>query len=110
MIGLLAAILLISTFSEAQNKTKLASKNNQEKIILVTAIPHNDRMLLIAEAFFWGSDFVSFQPYLREYKELLKYQWLITYRSGNTGKGFRRIEVTTDFDIHLHHPEGYNVK
>lgn len=62
------------------------------------------------EAFFSGTDFVTFDPYFREYKELLKYQWLLTYRSSNTGKGFRRIEVTTDFDIHLHHPAGYSVK
>jgi VWFA-related protein len=62
------------------------------------------------EAFFSGTDFVTFNPYFREYNELLKYQWLITYQSGNTGKGFRRIEVTTDFDIHLHHPAGYTVK
>jgi len=34
-------------------------------------------------------------------------QWLITYRSANTGSGFRRIEVTTDYELHLHHPAGY---
>lgn len=62
------------------------------------------------EAFFSGTDFVTFDPYLKEYNELLGRQWLITYRSNNTGKGFRRIEVTTDFDIHLHHPAGYDAK
>ena len=62
------------------------------------------------EAFFSGTDFVTFDPYLREYRELLKNQWLITYRSKTTKKGFRKIEVTTDFDIHLHHPAGYRVK
>ena len=61
-------------------------------------------------AFFSGSDFVSFDPYFRELDELLGNQWLIVYRSSSTGKGFRRIEVTTDFDIHLHHPAGYKAK
>jgi len=62
------------------------------------------------EAFFSGSSFVTFNPYFKEYKELLKNQWLITYRTSSTKKGFRKIEVTTDFDIHLHHPAGYRVK
>lgn len=62
------------------------------------------------ESFFSGTDFVSFNPYFKEYNELLKNQWLITYQSKNTKKGFRKIEVTTDFDIHLHHPAGYKVK
>lgn len=62
------------------------------------------------EAFFSGMDFVTFDPYFREYNELLKFQWLITYRSTITGKGFRRIQVETDFDIHLHHPAGYDSK
>lgn len=62
------------------------------------------------EAFFSGTDFVTFNPYFREYRELLNNQWLITYRSSNTKKGFRKIEVTTDFDIHLHHQAGYRVK
>lgn len=59
------------------------------------------------QAFFSGTDFVSFDPYLKEFKDLLGRQWLITYRSTNTGSGFRRIEVTTDFDVHLHYPAGY---
>ena len=59
------------------------------------------------EAFFSGTDFVTFDPYFKELNELLNQQWLITYRSANTGKGFRRIEVTTDFDLHLHYPAGY---
>jgi VWFA-related protein len=62
------------------------------------------------EAFFTGSDFVSFAPYFREVDELMNNQWLITYRSNNTGKDFRRIEVTTDFDVHLQYPAGYSVK
>jgi hypothetical protein len=62
------------------------------------------------EAFFTGTDFVSFDPYLREFKELLGHQWLITYRSSNTGSGFRRIEVKTDVDVHLLHPDGYRVR
>jgi VWFA-related protein len=62
------------------------------------------------EAFYSGSDFVSFDPYIREYSQLLGNQWLVTYRSSNTKKGFRRIEVTTDFDIHLQHKEGYDAR
>ncbi len=62
------------------------------------------------EAFFSGFDFVSFDPYFREFNELLGLQWLITYRSGNIGSSFREIEVTTDADVHLHHPDGYKPK
>ena len=57
--------------------------------------------------FFSGTGFVSFDPYFKELNELLGLQWLITYRSSNTGDGFRRIEVTTDYDLHLRHPAGY---
>ncbi|HEX8183951.1 MAG TPA: hypothetical protein VF747_04350, partial [Blastocatellia bacterium] len=60
------------------------------------------------EAFFSGTDFVSFDPYIKEFNELLGLQWLITYRSSTIGSGFRRIEVTTDVDVHLHYPEGYS--
>jgi hypothetical protein len=54
-----------------------------------------------------GLDFVNFAPFLEEFRETLLRQWLITYRSTTAGNKFRRIEVTTDFDIHLHHPSGY---
>ncbi|HJQ71318.1 MAG TPA: hypothetical protein VKA70_20235 [Blastocatellia bacterium] len=59
------------------------------------------------EAFFSGTDFVSFEPYLKDLKELMGLQWVITYRSSNTRSGFRRIEVTAESDVHLHHPKGY---
>ncbi|HXG94427.1 MAG TPA: hypothetical protein VNN73_18935 [Blastocatellia bacterium] len=59
------------------------------------------------EAFFSGIDFVSFDPYWKELNELLPLQWLITYKSANTGNDFRRIEVTTEADVHLHYPDGY---
>jgi VWFA-related protein len=62
------------------------------------------------EGFFTGTDLVSFDPYFKELNELFDRQWLITYRSSNTGKGFRKIEVTTDFDLHLHHPAGYRAR
>ena len=58
-------------------------------------------------AFFSGTSFVSFDPYFKELNGLLGLQWLITYRSSNTGDEFRRIEVTTDYDLHLRHPAGY---
>ncbi len=59
------------------------------------------------QALFSGIEFVSFDPYFREYRNLLKDQWLITYESATTGKGFRRIDVQTDFDIDLQFPDGY---
>jgi VWFA-related protein len=59
------------------------------------------------EAFFSGTDFVTFNPYFKEFNELLALQWVVTYRTTNTGKGFRKIEVTTEQDVHLHYPEGY---
>ena len=62
------------------------------------------------EAFFSSSDFVSFDPYFKELNELLERQWLLTYRSTNTGTGFRRIEVATDYELHLHHPAGYRTR
>ncbi|HST23507.1 MAG TPA: hypothetical protein VLR90_20520 [Blastocatellia bacterium] len=62
------------------------------------------------EAFFSGFDFVSFDPYFKEFNELLGLQWLITYRSTNIGNSYREIEVTTEADVHLHHPDGYKPK
>ncbi|HKP11253.1 MAG TPA: VWA domain-containing protein [Blastocatellia bacterium] len=62
------------------------------------------------EAFYSGFDFVSFAPYFKELDELLGLQWLITYRSETPGNSFRRIEVTTDAEVHLHHPQGYSPK
>ncbi|MDH3494294.1 MAG: hypothetical protein OEM82_12140 [Acidobacteriota bacterium] len=61
------------------------------------------------EAFFSGTDFVTFDPYFREFGEMLSNQWVIVYESSNKGRGFRKIEVTTDFDINLHYPAGYKV-
>lgn len=59
------------------------------------------------ESYISGLDFINFSPYLKEFKEIFPYQWSITYRSSTPGNKFRRIEVTTDFDIHLHHLAGY---
>lgn len=58
-------------------------------------------------AFFSGTNFVTFDPYFKELSEMLGFQWLITYRSSNAGSGFRRVEVTTDYDLRLRHPAGY---
>jgi VWFA-related protein len=60
------------------------------------------------EAFYSGFDFVSFAPYFKELNASLGRQWLITYRSTNSGSDFRKIEVSTEFDIHLHHATGYD--
>jgi VWFA-related protein len=62
------------------------------------------------EAFFSGTDFVTFDPYFKELNDVLGRQWLVTYRSSGAGSGFRRIEVTTELDVHLHHPAGYRVR
>lgn len=59
------------------------------------------------ESYISGLDFINFSPYLEEFKESFSHQWLITYRSSTVEKGFRRIEVTTDFGLHLHHSAGY---
>jgi VWFA-related protein len=59
------------------------------------------------EAFFSGMSFVTFDPYWKELNEMLEFQWVVTYRSTSTGSSFRRIEVTTEQDVHLHYPEGY---
>jgi VWFA-related protein len=61
-------------------------------------------------AFFTGTDFVSFNPYITKLSSMLSHQWVVTYKSTSTGKDFRRIEVTTDFDIHLAYPPGYRPK
>jgi len=62
------------------------------------------------EAFFSGFDFVSFDPYIKEFNELLGLQWVITYSSTSVGRGFREIDVTAEADVHLHHPAGYEPK
>lgn len=62
------------------------------------------------EGFFSGTDFVSFDPYFREFNELLGRQWQITYRSMSDEPGFRRIEVKTDHELELLHPAGYRLR
>ena len=62
------------------------------------------------ETFYSGFDFVSFAPYIKELNELLGLQWLITYRSETPGNSFRRVEVGTDADVHLHYQQGYSPK
>jgi VWFA-related protein len=62
------------------------------------------------EAFFSGTDFVSFDSYFRELNELLVRQWLVTYRSTGVEPGFRKIEVKTEYDLELLHPSGYRLR
>ena len=62
------------------------------------------------DAYFSGTDFVSFDPYFREFTELLGRQWLLTYRSTNVETGFRKIEVKTDYELELLHPAGYRLR
>lgn len=59
------------------------------------------------EAFFSGTTFVSFDSFFKKINERMGRQWLVTYRSSNTDKDFRRIEVSTEVDIHLHYAAGY---
>ncbi len=59
------------------------------------------------ESYLTGMEFTNFRPYLTEFTETTARQWLITYKSATTGSAFRRIEITTDFDVHLHHQSGY---
>jgi VWFA-related protein len=60
------------------------------------------------EAYLAGTEFVSFDSYLKEFNELLGFQWVITYRSSTIGNSFRRIEVFTEQDVDLHYLEGYS--
>jgi VWFA-related protein len=62
------------------------------------------------EAFFSGADFVTFDPYFKEFNELLSRQWLITYRSTKVEPGFHKIEVKTEYDLELLHPSGYRLR
>lgn len=61
-------------------------------------------------AYFTGSDFVTFDNYFKDMNELINHQWIITYRSSNINNSFRHIKVKTDFDLHLHYPNGYYPK
>jgi VWFA-related protein len=58
--------------------------------------------------FFSGTDFVTFDPYFKELRDVLGREWIITYRSTNTSSGFRRIKVMTESNVHLHYPAGYD--
>ncbi|NNE64991.1 MAG: hypothetical protein HKN33_00375 [Pyrinomonadaceae bacterium] len=62
------------------------------------------------ESFMTGSSFVTFDPYFKELKEIFENQWYIVYSSSNSGKGYRSVEVVTDFDIDLQHVDGYRVR
>jgi VWFA-related protein len=62
------------------------------------------------EAFFSGTDFVTFSYYFKELEDLLGRQWLVTYQSSGTKSGFRRVEVVTDFDVDLNHAAGYEAR
>jgi hypothetical protein len=59
------------------------------------------------EAFINGTDFVSFDSYFKEFEALFPLQWLITYQSSTIGRSFRRLEITTEQDVHLHYADGY---
>lgn len=58
-------------------------------------------------AFFSGFTFVSFDPFLREFRALLGRMWVLTYRTTSLKSGFHKIRVTTSLDLHVHYPVGY---
>jgi VWFA-related protein len=60
-------------------------------------------------AFTSGLDgFVTFDSPLKQFREILDNQYVITYKSSNDDKGFRRVKVTTDFsNIKVTAPKGY---
>jgi VWFA-related protein len=62
------------------------------------------------EAFYSGFLLVTFDPYIKEFNDLLGMQWVITYRSETPGTSFRRLEVTTEANVHLHYQQGYSLK
>jgi len=82
------------------NESRLASNFGQGSLIRIGDETGG-------EAFTTGSDFVSFDPYFKEFDELLNLQWLITYDSSTIGRSFRQVEVTTEQDVHLHYAKGY---
>ncbi|HLG54281.1 MAG TPA: hypothetical protein VI485_03055 [Vicinamibacterales bacterium] len=57
-----------------------------------------------------GFTFVTFDPYLREFRTLLGRMWLLSYRTTSTSSGFRKIKVTTPLDLHIHYPAGYRAQ
>ena len=57
--------------------------------------------------FFPGFVFVSFEPFVKEFRALLGRMWVLTYRTTSTTTGFRKIKVTTSLDLHVHYPAGY---
>ncbi|HEY6333693.1 MAG TPA: hypothetical protein VI756_30530 [Blastocatellia bacterium] len=61
-------------------------------------------------AMFEGTELVTFSPFLKELKELLGSQYLITYHSMSTNAGFRPIAVSTETGAKLLYPKGYWVK
>jgi VWFA-related protein len=48
-------------------------------------------------AFIQGTGFVSFDAPLKDFRQMLNNQYVITYKSNTQDKGFRQVKVTTDF-------------
>lgn len=62
-------------------------------------------------AFIQGTGYVTFDAPLKEYRQMLDNQYVITYKSNNEDKGFRQVKVTTDFsNIKVTAPKGYVAK
>lgn len=62
-------------------------------------------------AFLQGTGFVSFDAPLKNYRQMLNNQYIITYKSNTEDKGFRQVKVTTDFsNIKVTALKGYIAK
>lgn len=59
-------------------------------------------------AFTGANGFVSFDAPLKEYRKLMDQQYVITYKTDDRDKGFRRIKVSTDSShVEVFAPKGY---
>lgn len=62
-------------------------------------------------AFIQGTGYVTFDAPLKEFRQMLDNQYVITYKSNNQAKGFRQVKITTDFsNIKVTTLKGYVAK
>jgi len=62
-------------------------------------------------AFIMGTGFVTFDAPLKQFREMLDNQYVVTYKSTNDEEGFRRVKITTDFsNIKVTTLSGYTAK
>lgn len=92
-------INIYSLFSGASYRGTFTGQNNLSYLSEETG----------GHAFIAGiGGFVSFDSPLKQYRQILDNQYVITYKSSNDDKGFRHVKVTTDFsNIKVTAPKGY---